>query len=188
MNIKIIKKAEEGFILFITLMMLIIFAIVGIGLYQQTSMATTTVQYITFKQEAEDLAMKALNELEKDIKTNSYEKREECGEKDTSGTVIVEKEWRCDPITDQVVNQALTDLRSGAGLSGGTTNLAGWDKLTQADMTGAFSNDGDVHYIIQQLGKDEEGIGYLLYRITIIARVLDTYNVISAVTAVPEED
>lgn len=187
---KIIKKIEKGFILFITLMMLIIFAILGISLYQQTTMSTQNVQYVTFKQEAEDLAMLALNELEENVKGDTYTKRELCGETTAgpSGPVLVEKETRCDPITDAVINQALTDLRNGAGLIGGSNNIAGWDNLIAQGFKGSFSDDGDVYYVIQQLGQDSEGVGYLLYRITIIARVLDTYSVISAVTAVPEDD
>lgn len=180
-------QIQKGFILFITLIMLIIFAIIGISLYQQTTMSTLNVQYVTFKQEAEDLSMIALNELEKDIKTNGYGRREICGEKDDSGTILVEKEWRCDPITDTVVNQALTDLRNGAGLSGGTINLAGWNHLEKSNYQDSFSGNGDVYYIMQQLGLDKDG-DYLLFRLTIITRVLDTYNVISAVTAVPALD
>lgn len=183
MKAKIKTQIQQGFILFITLIMLIIFAIVGISLYQQTTMATLNVQYVVFKQEAEDLAMKALNELERDIKNHPIDKvRPVCDAKDPGGIVN-----NCDPISDKDINDALTFLRFGDGLEGGSSNLDGWFKLTE-DGVDSFSDNGDVYYIIQRLGKDSENIGYLLYRITIIARVLDTYNVISAVTAVPEED
>ncbi len=184
------NQIEKGFILFITLIMLIIFAIVGISLYQQTSITTLNVQYVTFKQEAEDLAMIALNELEDkidDVKGEGnqsliYPRRPLCGE-----VVIVNgKEEpnlspsRCEYITDLEINTALSELKTGQKPSGD------WRKIDGNEFTGAFSKDGAAYYIIQQLGKDSQNIGYLLYRITIIAQVLDTYNVISVVTAVPE--
>lgn len=198
MKVRIGKQLNKGFILFITLMMLIIFAVLGLSLYQQTTMSTLNVQYVTFKQEAEDLALKALNAIETQVRGSTYSKRELCGEfemnadgtpkKDAEGKpILLEKAWRCDPILDQVINDALTELRDGGGLTGGSTNIAGWNNLVgQAGMQGSFSQNGEVYYIVQQLGKDSQNIGYLLFRITIIARVLDTYSVISAVSAIPE--
>lgn len=202
---KIQKQLQKGFILFITLMMLIIFAILGIGLYQQTTNATLNVQYVTFKQEAEDLAIKALNELEANLMVkdgdgkSKYTMRAACGEfelgadgkpkpdPDNEGKfLLANKVELCDPISDEVINQALVELRKQEGLIGGTANIAGWDNLIAQGFTGTFSGDGSVYYIVQQLGKDSKNIGYLLFRITIIARVLDTYSAISAVSAVPE--
>lgn len=181
---RIINQIEKGFILFITLMMLIIFAIVGISLYQQTTIATLNVQYVTFKQEAEDLAMIALNEIEEKISGTTYTKRDLCGELDQDGkpqqSAINEREKRCDYITDLEINTALKELKEKKSVMSGD-----WKKLSDS-FKGNFSQDGNAYYIIQQLGKDTDGIGYLLYRITIITQVLDTYNVISAVTAVPE--
>lgn len=204
---KMQKQLQKGFILFITLMMLIIFAILGIGLYQQTTMSTMNVQYVTFKQEAEDLAIQALNELEASltIKDGSgkskYAMRALCGEFELDGEgkpkpdpenpghyLLANKVELCDPISDDVINQALIELREQAGLTGGTANIAGWDNLIEQGYKGTFSGDGSVYYIIQQLGKEEPNKKNtrLVYRITIIARVLDAYSVISAVSAVPE--
>lgn len=201
---KIQKQLQKGFILFITLMMLIIFAILGIGLYQQTTTSTLNVQYITFKQEAEDLAIQALNELETNLRVtvngqSKYPKRDICGAfvldnngqpiKDTDGNnILANKVENCDPISDETIDEALTELRETGGLTGSTANKPGWENLISQGFKGTFSGDGSVFYIIQQLGKDTENIGYLLYRITIISRVLDSYSVISAVSAVPEKD
>lgn len=195
---RIQKQLQKGFILFITLMMLIIFAILGIGLYQQTTMSTINVQYVTFKQEAEDLAMQALNELEASLTIkdgdgkSKYDMRAVCKtEKDANGNlVLVNKVELCDPISDDVINQALTELREQAGLTGGTANIAGWENLIQQDYTGTFSGDGSVYYIVQQLGREDptDTHSRLIFRVTIIARVLDAYSVISAVSAVPEKD
>lgn len=194
---KSFKKLEEGFILFITLMMLIIFAILGIGLYQQTTMSTMNVQYVTFKQEAEDLAMLALNELEANLTNNKYRMRDMCAFKtdnkgkpilDTNGNkTLVNKEDNCDPISDKMINDALTELRETGGLTGGTANKPGWENLNNEGFKGTFSEDGSVFFITQQLGLGKgDANKYLLYRITVIARVLDAYSVVSAVTAVPE--
>lgn len=205
---RIQKQLQKGFILFITLMMLIIFAILGIGLYQQTTMSTMNVQYVTFKQEAEDLAMIALNELEANLTVkdgdgkSKYAMRAACGEfeldadgkpkpdPDNEGKfLLANKVELCDPISDDIINQALVELREQEGLTGGTANIAGWDNLIEQGYTGKFSGDGSVYYIVQQLGKERECSAsncLLLFRITIIARVLDTYSVISAVSAVPE--
>ena len=201
---KIYKRRHKGFILFITLMMLIIFAILGIGLYQQTATSTLNVQYVTFKQEAEDLAIQALNELEANLTTMvggvpKYTSRDICGEfvKDEDGKpvkdpnnenefLLANKAENCDPISDEVIDEALTELRETGGLTGTTANKPGWENLIAQGFKGTFSGDGSVFYIVQQLGKDSENIGYLLYRITIISRVLDAYSVISAVSAVPE--
>lgn len=185
------NQLEKGFILFITLMMLIIFAIVGISLYQQTSIATLNVQYVTFKQEAEDLAMHALNALEEGINaevgsgntSTVYSRRPLCGELSIENGVEkpIYEPYRCDNITDLEINTALSELKSGKKTLSGD-----WERLTDEDFVGSFSGDGGAYYIIQQLGRDSQNIGYLLYRITIIAQILDTYNIISAVTAVPE--
>lgn len=204
MKMRMQRQLQKGFILFITLMMLIIFAILGIGLYQQTTMSTLNVQYVTFKQEAEDLAIKALNELEANLKTVAngqpkYAQRDKCGAfaldsngqplKDPEGNnVLANKAENCDPISDETIDEALTELRETGGLTGGTANKPGWENLIAQGFQGTFSNDGSVFYITQQLGKDTNEVGYLLFRITIIARVLDTYSVISAVSAVPEKD
>lgn len=186
------KQIQKGFILFITLIMLIIFAIVGIGLYQQTTISTVNVQYITFKQEAEDLAMKALNEIENEVRTNKYSKRGQCGELDQDGKpqpmTEAERQKRCDAILDSTINTALRELKEKK-----TTLTGDWTLLPGDNFKGTFSHDGNVYYIVQQLGPDKLGpggsnLGYLLYRITLIAQVLDTYNVISSVTAVPEND
>jgi len=205
---RIQKQLQKGFILFITLMMLIIFAILGIGLYQQTTMSTMNVQYVTFKQEAEDLAIQALNELEASLTVkdgdgkSKYTMRALCeAEKDENGNpkedpnnkgqhILANKVELCDPISDDVINQALIELREQAGLTGGTANIAGWDNLIEQGYKGTFSGDGSVYYIVQQLGKEEPNKKNtrLVYRITIIARVLDAYSVISAISAVPEQD
>lgn len=197
---KIQKQLQKGFILFITLMMLIIFAILGIGLYQQTTNATLNVQYVTFKQEAEDLAMIALNELEVNLKDKAkYKQRDVCtalpeDEQDDEKKLANQVE-NCDPISDEVINDALTELRETGGLTGNTINRQGWENMIgvknpagEDGFVGQFSKDGSVFFIIQQLGQDSQNVGYLLFRITIIARVLDTYSVISAVSAVPEND
>lgn len=192
MKLMMSKQMQKGFILFITLIMLIIFAIVGIGLYQQTTISTINVQYITFKQEAEDLAMKALNEIEDQVKGNKYTKRGQCGELDRDGNpqpmTELERQKRCDPILDSTINTALKELKEKQ-----STLTGDWTLLPGDNFKGTFSHDGNVYYIVQQLGPDQLGpggsnIGYLLYRITLIAQVLDTYNVISSVTAVPEND
>lgn len=199
---RIQKQLQKGFILFITLMMLIIFAILGVGLYQQTTMSTMNVQYVTFKQEAEDLAIQALNELEENLTVNAggvskYSKRDLCGPfvkdqngnpiKDSEGNnILANKAENCDPISDEVIDDALTELRETGGLTGSTANKPGWDNLIAQGFKGTFSGDGSVFYIVQQLGEDSDNIGYLLYRITIISRVLDAYSVISAVSAVPK--
>lgn len=203
---RIQKQLQKGFILFITLMMLIIFAILGMGLYQQTTTSTLNVQYVTFKQEAEDLAIQALNELEANLTTlveglPKYSKRDMCGEyvKDSEGKpvkdptnsdefLLANKAENCDPISDAVIDEALTELRETGGLTGTTENKPGWENLIAQGFKGTFSGDGSVFYIVQQLGKDKQCTKtecYLLYRITIIARVLDAYSVISAVSAVP---
>ncbi|WP_216350016.1 hypothetical protein [Wohlfahrtiimonas larvae] len=188
---KLLKKFEDGFILFITLMMLIVFAILGIGLYQQTASSTVSVQYVTFKQEAEDLAMLALNKLEANLNNPAqYKQRSVCTSvlNDQGESVLVNKEDLCDPISDKTINDALTELRETGGLRGGTENKPGWENLIDDDFKGAFSGDGNVFFITQQLGQDKECKSrncYLLYRITIIAQVLDAYSVISAISAVP---
>lgn len=199
-----IQQLQKGFILFITLMMLIIFAILGIGLYQQTTTATLNVQYVTFKQEAEDLALQALNELEANLTTivggvPQYSKRDVCGAlirddegnpvKDSEGnTMLANKAENCDPISDETIDEALTELRETGGLTGSTANKPGWDNLIAQGFKGTFSGDGSVFYIVQQLGQEKQCTDpcYLMFRITIIARVLDAYSVISAVSAVPE--
>lgn len=202
---RIQKQLQKGFILFITLMMLIIFAILGIGLYQQTTMSTMNVQYVTFKQEAEDLAMIALNELEANLTVkdgdgkSKYAMRARCGEfeldadgkpkpdPDNEGKfLLANKVELCDPISDDIINQALVELREQEGLTGGTANIAGWDNLIEQGYKGKFSGDGSVYYIIQQLDESPEKDGFLYFRITIIARVLDAYSAISAVSAVPK--
>lgn len=191
MKMRMQRQLQKGFILFITLMMLIIFAILGIGLYQQTTMSTLNVQYVTFKQEAEDLAMVALNELETDLKDKTkYKQRDECTvvEDENGNENLANKAKNCDPISDEVINDALTELRENEGLTGKTPNIPGWENLIAQGYKGKFSGDGSVYYIIQQLGESREKDGYLYFRITIIARVLDTYSVISAVSAVPEKD
>ncbi len=206
---RIQKQLQKGFILFITLMMLIIFAILGIGLYQQTTTSTLNVQYVTFKQEAEDLAIQALNELEANLITAAgglpkYSKRDICGAfaKDANGDPIKDSEGNnvlanraenCDPISDETIDEALTELRETGGLTGSTANKPGWDNLIQQGFKGTFSGDGSVFFIVQQLGlgkctgDDKLSCKYLHFRITIIARVLDAYSVISAVSAVPEK-
>lgn len=188
MKNKIKIQLDKGFILFITLMMLIIFAILGIGLYQQTTMSTLNVQYVTFKQEAEDLALIALNELEENIKSRKSESWAECIKKDKPSE---KEQLLCDQLPEMMINAALSDLKEGkAPAAYLADDQFKWRKL---DRKGTFSTDGVIYYVIQQLGKDAAGanganIGYLLYRITIISQVLDTYSVISAVTAVPEQD
>ena len=205
---KIQKQLQKGFILFITLMMLIIFAILGIGLYQQTTTTTLNVQYVTFKQEAEDLALQALNELEENLQVKAngqskYPQRDRCGAlvlgsdgqpiKDQDGNnVLANKAENCDPISDETIDEALTELRETGGLTGTTSNKPGWENLIAQGFKGKFSGDGSVFYIIQQLGEgtctsvDKTSCKYLHFRITIIARVLDAYSVISAVSAVPK--
>lgn len=190
---RIHKQLQKGFILFITLMMLIIFAILGIGLYQQTTMSTLNIQYVTFKQEAEDLAMIALNELEANLKDKTkYKQRDICTvipkDEENEEEKLANKATNCDPITDEVIDEALTELRETGGLTGTTENKPGWEHLDFKDFKGSFSSNGGVFFIIQQLGRDPQNVGYLLFRITIISRVLDTYSVISAVSAVPEAD
>lgn len=190
---KIQKQIQKGFILFITLMMLIIFAILGIGLYQQTTMSTLNVQYVTFKQEAEDLAMVALNELEANLKDKGkYKQRDVCAviTEGANKDELANKATNCDPISDEVIDEALTELREKGGLAGSTPNKPGWEHLDFKTYKGSFSGDGSVYFIIQQLGvsSDTKQKGYLFFRITIIARVLDAYSVISAVTKVPEKD
>lgn len=190
MKMRITQKNDQGFILFITLMMLIVFAILGIGLYQQTTMSTVNVQYVTFKQEAEDLAMKALNELEGNLANPSkYKQRSVCTSviNDQGESVLVNKEDLCDPISDATINNALTELRETGGLTGSTANKPGWENMIQENYKGTFSGDGSVFFITQQLGRDKNCTRdcYLLFRITVIARVLDAYSVISAISAVP---
>ncbi|MGL4674401.1 MAG: hypothetical protein ACRCXK_06025, partial [Wohlfahrtiimonas sp.] len=183
-------QLQKGFILFITLMMLIVFAISGIALYQQTTTSTLNVQYVTFKQEAEDLAIQALNELELHLKDKAkYTQRDVCTVISDSANEgeLANKATNCDPITDETINAALTELRETGGLTGSTPNKPGWDHLSFKDFNGSFSGDGGVFYIIQQLGLDEKD-DYLLFRITIISRVLDTYSVISSVSAVPAKE
>lgn len=186
---KIQKQLQKGFILFITLMMLIVFAILGIGLYQQTTTSTVNVQYVTFKQEAEDLAMLALNELEANLSDSTkYKQRDMCKVvvNDQGESILANKEDLCDPISDETINNALTELRETGGLTGSTANKPGWENLIKEGFQGTFSGDGSVFFIIQQLGAGKgEASKYFLYRITIIARVLDSYSVISAVSAVP---
>lgn len=189
---KIQKQLQKGFILFITLMMLIIFAILGIGLYQQTTTATLNVQYVTFKQEAEDLAMIALNELEANLKDKvKYKQRDVCTRisEGANKDELANQVTNCDPISDELIDGALTELRETGGLTGSTANKPGWEHLDFKNFKGSFSDDGGVFFIIQQLGiNSDTKDGYLYFRITIIARVLDAYSVISAVTKVPEKD
>ena len=184
MNINMKKQLNRGFILFITLIMLIIFAILGIGLYQQTTMSTQTVQYVTFKQEAEDLAMLVLNELEANIGDRAGESWQVCENK---GNPTKKDSMLCDKLPDEMINSALSDLKEGKA----PQNYDSEYKWQSLDKKGSFSGDGKSYYVIQQLGKDRAGtgganIGYLLYRITIITQVLDTFSVISSVTAIPE--
>lgn len=193
MTMKIQKQLQKGFILFITLMMLIIFAILGIGLYQQTTTSTLNVQYATFKQEAEDLALQALNELEAHLKDKTkYKQRDVCTvipkDEENDEEQLANKKINCDPISDDVINNALAELRETGGLVGDTNNKQSWEHLDLSTFKGSFSGDGGAFFIIQQLGQDPNGVGYLLFRVTIIARVLDTYSVISAISAVPEKD
>lgn len=184
---KIQIQQKKGFILFITLMMLIVFAVLGLRLYQQVTMSSQNIQYITFKQEAEDLAMRALNDLEASILSNTNKEKAVCNaEKDLGSGEAVDKERYCEPLSDDAINNALTQLRHGEDLVGNVTDHT-WAKMAD-EIMGSFSNNGDVHYTIQQLGEGMQDDRYLLFRITIIARVLDTFSVISAVTAVPKNE
>lgn len=183
-----IMKMQKGFILFITLIMLIVFAIVGMAMYEQTTMSTGMVQYVSFKQEAEDLSMEALNQIEEEVWARSNANIwAQCVKSDDAATGQVVDVMLCNPLPDAMVNQALYDLKEEKAPTAYTTSgqTYNWSKLLE---TGGFSNQGSVYYVVQNLGPDSEDIGYILYRITILAEVLGTVNVISAVTALPAAD
>ncbi|OYQ74483.1 hypothetical protein [Wohlfahrtiimonas sp. G9077] len=168
-----ILQKQQGFILYITLIMLIIFAVIGLGLYQQNTSVTRSVQYVSFKQETEDLAMRALNQIEEtQISVDNAWK--EC----TTETGVL-----CDAISENALNKAVTEMREGKAPS----KIADGGEWKNLKMKGEFSGNGQVYYVIQNLGLNPQEKRYRMYRTTIIAQVLDTFSVISSVMAAPAQ-
>lgn len=194
MGIVKIKKNECGFILYVTMIMLIIFAIIGISLYQQTSTATVTVQYVSFKQEAEDLALKAINKLEYGVQGGGATILGVCEELEPADkddkAKIADMAMLCSSIPSDMVSQAVADLGSGNEKPKDFTPVDGtvprkWTKLTSVD---SFSENGEVYYVVQSLGEDNQTLGYLLYRITVIAGVLGSYTAADSIYAKPKDN
>lgn len=187
---KIIKRGDQkGFILFITMIMLLIFAIVAIGMYQQTSVLTKNVQQDLFKKQAEAVSVAVLKQIEQKFPEKVSSSEASSGISITGGRDICNKadgesvrKLRCDPISSDDIDAQVQGLGSSEEGAASPT----FTKWANSITVGA-NTKGYAVYTIQQLGADEDK-KYFTFRTTVVSKVLTGYDAISSTFVVPIMD
>lgn len=183
---KIIKRGDQkGFILFITMIMLLIFAIVAIGMYQQTSVLTKNVQQDLFKKQAEAVSVDVLKKIEQKFPEKVSSSEASSGISITGGRAICSAgagSSLCYPISLDEINIQLQGLGSSEQ-GGATSTFTKWG----GSITVGSNTKGYALYTIQQLGADKDK-KYFTFRTTVISKVLTGYDAISSTYVVPIMD